>query len=305
MSNPGKIAYLKRHEIDEAKWSLCIENAQNSRIYANHWYLDRSTENWHALVLGNYEYVMPLPVRKKWGISYVFQPPFSQQLGIFPEPSAPIATTFYDALQNKFRFCEVQLNACNPVVHKNNTSFLPRDNFLLPLFAGYSTLYAEYSTNTKRNISKANHWGLQFISGIQPDDYLNFNRENLNYKISADVLKKLKQLIAFGQFGGAGEIYGVYSPQNELCAAVYFFRWKNRLIYLNSVSSDQGKELGAMFVLVDKIVSMNAGKGLILDFEGSMLPGVARFYAGFGAAPETYFQLRFNRLPAIFRMFKK
>ena len=41
------------------------------------------------------------------------------------------------------------------------------------------------------------------------------------------------------------------------------------------------------------------------DFEGSMIPGVARFYAGFGANPETYFQLKFNRLPLPLRWIKR
>jgi hypothetical protein len=36
-----------------------------------------------------------------------------------------------------------------------------------------------------------------------------------------------------------------------------------------------------------------------------MIPGVARFYSGFGATAETYFQLKFNRLPLPFRWFKK
>jgi hypothetical protein len=53
----------------------------------NIWHLDRTAVVWDALVWGDYEFVMPLPVRKKWGIQYVYQPLFCQQLGIFPKPS--------------------------------------------------------------------------------------------------------------------------------------------------------------------------------------------------------------------------
>jgi len=63
--------------------------------------------------------------------------------------------------------------------------------------------------------------------------------------------------------------------------------------------------LGAMYFLLDSFIKTNAEQDLILDFEGSMIPGVARFYSGFGAIPETYFQLKFNRLPLPFRWFKR
>jgi hypothetical protein len=39
------------------------------------------------------------------------------------------------------------------------------------------------------------------------------------------------------------------------------------------------------------------GSDLEFDFEGSMLPGLQRFYAGFGAKPYLYMRLTHNRLP--------
>ena len=108
-----------------------------------------------------------------------------------------------------------------------------------------------------------------------------------------------------GQYSGIGEIYGVYNQENNLCAAVYFCRWKNRVIYLNAASGEEGKKLRAMYFLVDNFIKSNSEHDLKLDFEGSMIPGVARFYSGFGATPETYFQLKFNRLPLPFRWLKQ
>lgn len=66
---------------------------------------------------------------------------------------------------------------------------------------------------------------------------------------------------------------------------------------MNAVSNQQGKDLRGMYYLLNTFINQHAGQNLILDFEGSMIPGVARFFEGFGAAPETYFQLKFNRLP--------
>lgn len=306
MNNSNQIKYIKHRDIDDEKWSRCIENASNSRIYANNWHLDRTAVVWDAMVLGDYDFVMPLPVRSKFGISYIYQPLFCQQLGIFPEPSKEIAEHFYNTLFAKYSYCDVHINSQNPHIQSiPGMKFLPRVNYLLDLQYNYKSLAKSYSTNTKRNIAKAGANNFQFITGIQLEEYVVFKQQNLPDNFPKKEINKLKSTISFGQFKGMGEIYGVYSAENELCAAVYFCKWKNRVIYLNAVTNKTGKELGAMYFLVDSFVKENAERDLILDFEGSMVPGVARFYNGFGAVNETYYQLKFNRLPLPFRWFKR
>jgi hypothetical protein len=302
----NQIQYIKHPDIEAGKWERCIENAGNSRVYANIWHLDRTAVVWDALVWGDYEFVMPLPVRKKWGITYCYQPLFCQQLGIFPKPTKLVAELFYHVLFDRFRYCDVHINSQNPSIQtETSIEFLPRQNFLLDLKYNYKSLAKSYSTNTKRNMAKAGNNNLQFVAGIRLEDYMAFKQANLIDKISKREMEKLKSIIAFGQYKGIGEIYGVYSSGNELCAAVYFCKWKNRVIFMNAATGKEGKNLGAMYFLVDNFIKASAEQELILDFEGSMVPGVARFYSGFGAIAETYFQLKFNRLPLPFRWLKK
>ncbi len=77
------IHYLKNSEIDFEKWDACVAQATNSLIYGYAFYLNAMSENWDALVFGNYEAVMPLVWRKKKGIKYLYQQAFTQQLCIF------------------------------------------------------------------------------------------------------------------------------------------------------------------------------------------------------------------------------
>lgn len=306
MNNQQNLRYLKHDEIDSAKWNRCITNAPNSRIYANDWHLDRTAVVWDALIWGDYEYVMPLPFRKKMGIRYVYQPLYCQQLGIFPSPSIEISTQFYKILIDRFRYSDIHLNSLNPPIQvEKKLKFLQRHNYLLALNKDYKTISSGYSKNAKRNLGKANNNNLNLIAGIRLEDYMAFKSENLLAKIRKEELQKLKSIIAFGQYKGFGEIYGVYTSDNELCAAVYFCRWKDRVIYLNAASNSRGKELGGMYFLLDNFIQLNAGKNFNIDFEGSMLPGVARFYSGFGAKPETYFQLKINRLPLLLKWIKR
>lgn len=292
------VKYLKHHDIDTDKWDNCVDQAGNCRIYAYSWYLDRTAVKWDAIVFGDYQYVMPLPVRSKWGIKYVFQPMFSQQLGVFPHPPEKILQAFLLLLEKEFRFVDTQLNS-EQIKNFKSESFKwsVRDNFLLQMGRGYKAAALEFSKNTKRNIAKAQNNDLQLVVGLSLENYLDFKGKYLPSGVDKGSMAILKNLIAFGQYKGFGEIWGVYSGYNELTAAVCFCRWKNRIIYMNAVSNDAGKELKSMFFLIDSFIQKYSDHNLILDFEGSMIPGVARFFEGFGANPENYYKLGLNRLP--------
>src|SRR3712207_5060172 len=81
--------YLQRSDIDTARWDACIANALNGLIYAKSYYLDALATHWHAIVADDYEIVMPLPFRRKYGIRYVYMPAFTQQLGCFSSAEIP------------------------------------------------------------------------------------------------------------------------------------------------------------------------------------------------------------------------
>nr|WP_321487276.1 hypothetical protein [uncultured Draconibacterium sp.] len=305
MSSIKKIQYIKHAQIDSDKWNRCIDGALNCRVYAYDWHLDRTAIEWDALVYGDYEYVMPLPFRKKFGIKYLYQPLSSQQLGIFPTPSKAIFDAFIDIIKDRFKYVDAQLNALNIPGENSRDIFFERKNYLLSLTKDFKSIISGYSKNTKRNIAKAQKQDLTIIEGIRIESYLEFKAKNFPPGVDPSAVDKLKNIIAYGVYKGFGKTYGVYTPGNELCAAVYFCRWKDRVIYFNAASNDEGKNTGAMYYLINRFIEDNAEKNLILDFEGSMIPGVERFYAGFGAKPETYFQLKYNRLPLLLRWLKR
>ena len=77
------IKYIHREHLDEEKYNQCIATSLQSKIYAFSWYLDIVCDNWDVLVLDDYEAVMPIPWRKKYGIKYVYPPFWVLQLGVF------------------------------------------------------------------------------------------------------------------------------------------------------------------------------------------------------------------------------
>ncbi|MEI7803410.1 MAG: hypothetical protein WCI97_12225, partial [Bacteroidota bacterium] len=78
-----KSHYLKHTEIDITKWDHCVKNSFNHLPYCYSWYLDVVSPGWDALISDDYEYIFPLTHRRKARINYLFQPYFTQQLGLF------------------------------------------------------------------------------------------------------------------------------------------------------------------------------------------------------------------------------
>ncbi len=305
MSKPEKIRYLHHREIDYNRWDESVSAASNSRMYALSWYLDRAVDRWDALVWGDYRYVMPLPYKKRLGLKYIFQPWFCQQLGIFPAPSEKIATLFFQEVASHFRYADLSLNAGNRPFTSETFHFMPRKNFLLPLFTTYASLSAHYAVNTRRNINKAKKNRLFVTEGIPAEHYLDFFHKHQPIPMGSRNFDRLKNLVAYMQYRGFGKTMGVYTTGNELCATALICRWKGRILYLNPVSDATGKKTGAMFYLMDHLIRTHAASNVTIDFEGSMVPGIARFFHGFGASPESYHLMHYNQLPQIIRWIKK
>jgi hypothetical protein len=158
-------------------------------------------------------------------------------------------------------------------------------------------LSSQYNENTIRNLKKARENDLVIQYELKVKDLIEMKRRNNINKLQDSQLKTLSRLIQSALEKGRGTLIGIMSARGGLCAAAFFLIDHGRAVYLVSVANEEGKDNRAMFLLVDHFIKRNAGTKLLLDFEGSMVPGVARFFAGFGASPEIYYTLKISRLP--------
>jgi hypothetical protein len=163
------------------------------------------------------------------------------------------------------------------------------------LATGTKKIRSGYSTNTKRNIQKAKQNKLK-IKNIDVDTYISLRQQSDRKDFDHKHYLLLNRLFS-GIIGeGKGELTGAYY-NDKPCAGVLWAFSRSRMIYLNAASDETGKEKRAMFLLIDEFISRHAGKNLIMDFEGSMIPGVARFFSGFGAEPYNYKRIRKSMFP--------
>jgi hypothetical protein len=308
MNNP-EIRLIRNKDIDRSKWDQCIGNSPSGIAYAHSWYLDRICSHWDALVSDDYQYVMPLVNNRKFGISYIYQPFFTQQLGVFstlnPEPG--IIKQFLDAIPKQFRLIDMNLNIGNKF---ETEKFSTRHNstYHLNLRSGLSEIRVMYKSNTKRNIEKATQQSINITPVNDISRFLQFTAENLRLKspeIKSRHYSSLQKVISYALENKCGVIIGAVDSANQLLASVFFIQTNQTIIYLAASSNKAGIDKSAMFLLIDTFIQQNAGQNLTLDFEGSNIPGVARFYAGFGAIPLTYVSMHQNYLPGFLQVFKK
>ena len=82
-----------------------------------------------------------------------------------------------------------------------------------------------------------------------------------------------------------------------MLAAGWFVYTPERCLFLVCASTSEGKRNQAMYLLVDHVIRSKSGSGLIFDFTGSNIPGVAYFNSGFGAVKSYYPTVKRNNLP--------
>ncbi len=256
-------------------------------------------------VYGEYEHVMPLPVRQKWGIKYLYQPYFCQQLGIFPAPPFEVQVLFANELAKRFRFADFQVNP--QVIPAAFTPFELKEkvNFILPLHESYSTIAAQFKKRARNNIATARKKGIRVVKALDAMEYIEMKKRQVAKNVGHESFKMLAKIISAGQTIGNGTILAAYTPGNEVCAAAFFLRSGNRIVYLNAFSTDEGKSFNAMYAILDEFIRTHSKSGFLLDFEGSSLEGVAHFYRSFSPSEETYYQLYLNRLPYPLNLLKK
>lgn len=286
-----EIRFIKHHEIDFQKWNACIQHSQNGLIYGRYEYLNAMCETWDALILGNYKAVMPLTYRSKFGIKYLYQPAFVQQTGIFGNIEEGTISAFLRQAKNRYRFAEVYVNYQNKV--QNSTS---KSNQIVFLHKNYRSLSNAYSNQTIRKIKQCRKTNADY-KPIDPTINIKDFERYLRLKIPHIRKDGFDQLNTFClQYPDLSLSRGLMI-NNKLTASVTAIRDDKRMFILTPLNHERNSYPGALHSLIDHLINEFSNQDLILDFEGSDIPGVYAFNKGFGAVDQPYSFVRWNHLP--------
>jgi hypothetical protein len=302
MLKTSKLKLLSSSEIDKAKWDRCIDESDNTLIYAKSFYLDNLHANWCGVIAENYDWVLPVTSRKKWSISYLFQPAFVQQLGIFARPSSTVPySDIIHLLQKQYKFWEISWNYATPVAEfPPEIEKKPAANYILDLSSDYDTIFASYHKDLIKNLKKAEKNSLTYLCSNDFKNCINLfkkhyserlpnikNEDYLNFRTVCDYALQERRLVC----------RQAANEEGELLSSILLLKDKNRLYNLMNTTTDSGRKSEANHFLMDGVIHEFAGSGLILDFEGSDIPGIKAFYENFGSKDQPYYMLKYNNLP--------
>ncbi len=273
------IKRIKNQEVDRKRWDDLIQNSISSDVYAFSWFLDAVCPDWEALVLNDYEAVFPLPIKRKFFFEYIVQPVLSQRYSTYS--TRILLDEEKEAFSKQiFHFKSVRICLSQQISEKD----ICRKNITLDVSQPYEAIQKSYAENTRRNIHKAITENVHCSILCDKNEALQYLLKIDENRIYTSYLPQLQKLIQQNIFEAYGATYN-----GEICAVAFFAKTKTKIYYLFPASSAIGKQHSAMFLIIDTIIQKYANCKLQLDFEGSEIKGIQRFYEGFGGMTEDYY----------------
>ncbi|KAA6434167.1 hypothetical protein FEM33_23095 [Dyadobacter flavalbus] len=309
---------VNRSQIFDLIWNDHIRRSKQAVVYANSFYLDIVCSGWKALVwpsVYDYTIVMPLPIKKRIGISVISQPLFCQYLGLFSrkELTVPEVEAFMKALSQHYSYISsYSFNPENYDLMKTICSrfeefeFKEQSTYWLRLGQHYNRIYYQYTTDRKLNLkrSKKKQWTIQMSADIKP--LIRMFKENHASRIPGGVSRNAyrKLNLLFRLLPSRSELW--YAEKDDkIHAGILLFRNYGKAIYIFNASDKIGRAGNARTYLLDYYFYFNAGQPLIFDFESPDISTVASFYESFGSEKKQYFTIRKNQLAFPFRQIQE
>ena len=301
------IQYVDHHQIDPTKWDSAILRSPHPLVYGLYEYLNAVCDSqWDALIYKDYEAVFPLPFKKKFGIKYLVQPVFCQQLGAFGSNANVSTHNFLSAIPKRFLRVRLQLN---PYFDQKNEvgSILTKHSGKWASSGKLTTKTnmtiqlsqpLDYNKDCKKNLHRLAELRIEYkINAISIRDAIDtyrkaWGRQNPeigddHYQLFANACSEKLSFTVTAHHRTEGTLLG---------AAIFLITPEkaNRSIhYVCAGPTEPGKSIGVMHGIIDFVLERYQGENMLFDFEGSSIASVASFYKKFGANEEPFFC--FNR----------
>ena len=248
------IKYVGHKNIDLKKWDDCIEKSTNL-VYPLSWYLNCVAPNWNAFILENnniYEAVFPICYQKKIGISYIYQPFFTQQLGYFSiQPNQEEFNEFLELIHKKFKHIITNLAientpfsiTINEEIKKENT------NCLLAIDKDYTIIKSNYNSNRKRDLKKASKNNLTCFESKDIDLLITIFKEfkgKFINELKSSHYNTIYNIFKEGEKRNQAKILFVKNENEEIQAGGLFVYTTTQIIFLFGCATSNGRTNGAM-----------------------------------------------------------
>lgn len=295
-------------QIDHEKWNACIANHTNGLIYAQYQYLSFLTKKWSAIVIGDYEAILPLPWNIKWGIRYYQAVPFIQQLGLIGSIDQDHIPAVLKRVLEFAKYGDIFFNFSNQEI-VNKARAVAKTNLVLNLNQDYITLSKQYHKDLIHNLEKAKKHHPIYVDNTHYLDTLQVYQQQYGKRfdwISESDFEQLAKLLSYYQSKQQCLVRTLIDQTTEaVLASAILLKDERRLYLLINAITPIGRQQSSNHLLIDRIIHEFSGTDLLLDFEGSEIAGVKDFYMNYHPTVQPYFHFHHNQLSWPISLFKK
>ncbi len=278
-------------------WDQQALREEGSCIYLHSLYLDDVAPGWGFMESPSGMRI-PIWLRKRWGMREITHPLFVQHFRPIAQGNAA-PFDLYGLLLSVEKLAHriaLQLDVPVPERVPSGWAVEERVSYRMPLEAPTHIMHAGFSSHHRRILKKKLDIQLAADEDLQGFSALFMAEMPGISGLKPKELQVVERLITWISIKKRGQLFTA-RHEGKIVAGCFILHSGNRLLYQWAVSNAQGKTMQAMHHLIAHVLESYAGSGLEFDFEGSMIPGLQRFYAGFGAKPYLYVRLTRNRLP--------
>jgi hypothetical protein len=305
---------VQRKDINEKAWNELISNSPQGVLYALTWYLDVVSPNWQAIVYapkGQYTIVMPLPIRQKYGLNFVQQPLFCQQLGVFSleKVAIEVLDVFIQKLVQSYQwvswYCFNTDNPTSTNLPIKQTIFTTHH---LALYQKAEKNIEKYNRDRKMNLKRALKTPMKIVESTDIQPLIAMFCEEAAQKIEGGVAENAYNLLqkvyaTLHQNHCAKLLYT--QEEDKYTAGVLLAYYQRHIIYLfNAAYHAYRKSNGRTLLIHKQLLSTPnyAPQATIFDFESPEKTPIAEFYESFGATPQQFLRISYNHLPTPIRL---
>jgi hypothetical protein len=299
-----KVKVLDYDCLSETEAAFLNKFSETKALFEQLWFIALLSDNKVKIfIYGDYETVLFVPYRSKFGVKYAFMPVFLQKLSFLGGKSG--RDLIVKELINTIRFGEISFSL-NPD-EKFFDHCKSRKNLTLNLNKPYDDIRSKFSQHHKRNCNKARKLKVTENSDLSGliSIYKSEKRSTFGDKQLNEYIVNLLKLEKYEIIKKSSIILNAFD-ENRLVASIFFLNFNGVLYYIlgSSIKSDKEVSKYGLFRLFDHLINIYSNQGLILDFEGSDVPGISRFFRGFGALESEYQFVRWNELPFPLKIIK-
>ncbi|MES1223696.1 MAG: GNAT family N-acetyltransferase, partial [Bacteroidota bacterium] len=285
----------------------CIDNADNGLIYAYSFYLDNMAPHWDALVLNDYDAVIPLVWKKKFSIKYCYQPPFTQQLGLFGNIKDEELKILFTKITAIVKYGDWLFNHHNKFIGLFYP-VIPMTNLVINLEDGYDNIHRRYKKDLLDNLKRAEKSGISYEAGNDINKTVDLYRSHYANRTAHVKNKDYKNFNSLCLQAGQNNnclIREVKDNNGNLLASALLLKDKRRIYNMMNTTTEEGRKKEANHFLLDHIIQEFSGQQFLFDFEGSDISSIKKFYEKFGAFDQPYYHWHYNDLPFYLKWIKK